>query len=377
MPDGTPPRQTGRVANDPAQVDAFAAAFNAHPIRDLIRNLSGRVCQVEAGGDAFPLTFNSRGDAPTCYICCPSTAYIDYAIDETRNFVSHPLLKRAVTTTIGALAPVVRQSGLDHQVQVNNWLLSTNPVPLLSRRTVATLRNDLVHRYPDRAIVIRSLNTMADPQSIAALEAEGFVLLPARQIYIFDGAPAAKRLTNNMRHDRRALRNTPFRFAVNGDFSEKDYDRSEELYNKLYLEKYTPLNPHYTACYIREMHRRNIFSLIGLRNDRGDLVAVTGLFENGGTLTQPIVGYDTDLPLRAGLYRMLMALSQDHAIERGLFFNMSAGAGHFKRLRGAEPVIEYSAVYVRHLPQRQQIAVRTMAKALALIGVPLLRKFGL
>jgi CelD/BcsL family acetyltransferase involved in cellulose biosynthesis len=184
-------------------------------------------------------------------------------------------------------------------------------------------------------------------------------------------------MSNDMKRDRKQLRVTPFERVGDGDFSEADYARAETLYTMLYLDKYTPLNPHYTARYIAQMHRRGIISLAGLRRPGGELVAVTGLFENGGTLTQPIVGYDTTLPVGEGLYRMAMAMAQDHATTRGLFFNMSAGAAGFKRRRGAVPAIEYNAVYAGHLPRRQRVAIRVMEIVLALVGIPLLKRFEL
>ncbi|TIS53078.1 MAG: GNAT family N-acetyltransferase, partial [Mesorhizobium sp.] len=290
---------------------------------------------------------------------------------------AHPLPRRVLQALIGACAPLVRASGLDHQAQVNNWLYSTNPVPLLDRQTIAALRSALVARFPGRAIVIRSLNEIADPASIAALKAEGFRMLAARQIYIFADRSAAPAMTKNLKRDRKQLGATHFERVGDADFTEADYARAETLYNMLYLEKYTPLNPHYTARYIAEMHRRGIISLAGLRRPGGELVAVTGLFENGGTLTQPIVGYDTSLPLGEGLYRMVMAMGQDHATARGLFFNMSAGAAGFKRLRGAVAAIEYIAVYAGHLPRRRRLAIRVMEAVLARVGIPLLRRFEL
>lgn len=369
---------TERVANTPDMVARFAAIFQRQPVPGLIANLATEVSQIDIAGRSYPLTLNGRELRGNCYICNPVTAYIDYALDETRNFNAHPGLRQAVRALIHACAPLVRASGLDHQVQVNNWLFSTNPVPTIGAGAAAEMRDRLTVMYPDRAVVLRSLNDMADGASIAALKEAGFRMLPARQIYIFRDDGTGTLPSSNMKRDRQAIARSGLQIVVNDGFNMDDFARSAVLYDMLYIEKYTPLNPRYTARYVQAMHAAGLMQLSGLRDPAdGRLVAVTGLFENGRTLTQPIVGYDTSRPMTEGLYRMVMAMAQDHARMHGLFFNMSAGAGSFKRRRQAQPVIEYNAVYVDHLPRTQRIAVRVMEEILTRTGIPLLKRFEL
>lgn len=371
----TTPSHPALASNSPEAVEAFVSLWQNHAPEDLIANLTTKVQRLDIGGQSFPLTLNDG--APTCYLCHPTTGYIDYALDETRNFAAHPSLRAATSALIRVAKPLVKAAGLDRQVQLNNWLFSTNPVPDLTEAQATEIRDRLLSDHPTRAILIRSLNKMADAETMEALTSAGFQLLPARQIYIFSDLSPDRRETTNMRRDRKHLAKTPLTRIGNDGFTESDYLDCARLYAALYLHKYTALNPDYTAEYIAQMHRAGLIQLAGFRDETGALVAVTGLFESGRTLTQPIVGYDTSRPMAEGLYRLVMQVARDHAAAKGLFFNCSAGAAGFKRHRGGVSVIEYTAVYTRHLPRHRRFAGALMRGILTKVGIPLLERFRL
>lgn len=357
-------------------VAQFVDLFSRHQTEALIANLSTRVEQLDIAGLSVPMTVNDGGFRGNCYVCDPVTGYIDYAIEETRNFTDHPLLRHSLIGLVHSAAPLVRATGLDRAVHVNNWLFSTNPAPQIDRAAAAELRASLTARFPRHAVIVRSLNTYADASTLSAFKNEGFQLVPSRQVYVFDGRRREK-LGKDMKNDRDLLRKTSFDIVPNDAFEPRDYARCAELYRMLYLEKYTPLNPQYTPLFIAEMHQRGLIELEGMRGEDGTLAAFGGRFQVGHTLTQPLLGYDTSRPQKEGLYRLITALAQQAALARGMLFNMSAGAAGFKRHRGAVPAIEYSAVYVRHLPMRQRMALRAVSSVLSGIGVPLLRWFEL
>lgn len=359
--------------NKDEAVRSFVAAMSEP---GQISNLITQMQVFTLEGQSFPLTLNDAAQKGNCYICRPSSAYIDYALDEIRHFKSQPLLYAGMARLLRMAGPLVKASGLDTQVQLNNWLFSTNPVPLLSQNEAKLLREDLIAAYPERAIVLRSLNDVADQKTMVALKAAGFRLLPARRIWILDCRDGLKRKTRDQRRDEALWEDGRFEILSHEAFGADDFEAAARLYGQLYLDKYTWLNPQYSGRFIAALHKAGILHLVGLKS-QGRLVAVTGLYESGATVTQPIVGYDTSLPVDFGLYRRMMAYSTVRAVKGHKFFNMSAGAAAFKRNRGAQPSIEYTAVYVDHLPPKRRIATRAMEHVLRGIGIPLLERFEL
>jgi hypothetical protein len=166
---------------------------------------------------------------------------------------------------------------------------------------------------------------------------------------------------------------TTFNEVKHEEFQSDDFNRSERLYAKLYLEKYSSLNPAYTAELLQAWHKAGLLHMRGWRDADGILQGVVGVFSQGTVLTAPLVGYNTDLPQSLGLYRLIMAQVFQISMGEKSVLNLSAGAGSFKRLRGGEPVIEYSAVYASHLAAPARRLLRVLHAITSGIGVPLMK----
>lgn len=340
---------------------------------ELVANLDTDLSRLTIGPHVLPLTRNDG--AATCYLCCPSVAYLDYARDELRHFDAHPWLKGCLRGLIGAARPLLETSGLDRQVQPNNWLVSTNILPDLRPAEIMAATAVLTERWPEHTIVWRSVNAVNHADLKARFEAAGYVALASRQIYLFDARHDPPPTGRDEKRDSKLLAQGDF--LPTRQFSGGDFERMAWLYQALYLDKYTPLNPRYTADFLRRAHTEGLLDLVGLRGPSGSLDGIIGLFRQGDTLTAPIVGYDTGLPAEIGLYRRLMALALERARDERRLYNMSGGAAAFKRNRGAVPALEYMMVYNRHLSLPRRLATGLIRLILDHVGVPLLRRFAL
>ncbi|MEV0581591.1 hypothetical protein [Nonomuraea sp. NPDC050310] len=343
---------------DGAFARAYLEPLLAGPVEAFVHNVWTEVAVLIVDGrTVLPITVNDdeRGNA---WVCSPYTHYVTYAKEEL-----YLLDSRATRAVLGvaldALGLLARFSRLDRVVTVNNWLLSTNLYPALEPGQIAAVVAFLRERFPSHAIVFPSVN---EPF------AEGGLLhVPGRQVYLIDPGRKAGRSRKRWRYDLRLIERHGYE-VIEPD----DPKRVVELYNLLYLDKYSRNNPQFTERFVGELP----FTLRGLAKD-GRLDAVLGYYERDGVITTPIFGYDTALPRELGLYRMLSALLYQIAVEHGWQVNDSAGAGEFKRLRGAEPCIEYRAVGLDHLPWRRRVAWVGLEQVLRRVAVPMMREKGL
>jgi len=366
-------------ADDPslATCDSPAARYVRGHAEHGIGNLRTRLLLLELERWQLPVSLNQGGErADNCYVVSPLTAYSGYARDELQR-LRRPWLANLLRPLVNGMEALLAGARIERIVQVNNWLLSTNLYPGdWHGEGLAELTALLRQRFPEHAFGFRSLNPLSNRALLQRLRTLGYLAVPSRQVYLFDGrdGPRSAYLRHrNCRHDARLLKRGGYRVEPGEALAEDDFERLEQLYNRLYLEKYSALNPHYRAAWLRQGTHDGWLELRVLRAPCGRIDGVVGWFASDAVLSAPIVGYDTALPQRTGLYRQLTWLCLEEAARRRMLLNFSSGAAHFKRLRGGQAQIEYSLVHIAHLPLRQRLVWRLLAALLQGLGVPLMR----
>lgn len=354
---------------------AYLTAFATQGAAAMIANLRTRVLAVRAEERIFPVTVN-EAEYGDCYVCLPHSAYALYARREL-DLVDTGWWRPGLVLLAGAAGLALRAMAINRIVHLNNWMLSTNLHDGWAGAAIPQIRARLVAAFPTHIIAIRSINFWSDEKLAQGLAADGWALLPARQIYVTDDPVRDWMCKRDARQDLKLLRNTRYTEDAMRELLPGDAVRIAALYRMLYLDRYSTLNPHFTPAFIEMTHRSGLFRYRGLRDEAGLLVAIVGCLVRGGVLTTPIVGYDTALPRAAGLYRLACVLLTQMAQECGARLNGSAGAASFKRLRGARGELEYTAFFTAHLAAPRRVAMAALEGLLSRVAAPLVRARGL
>ena len=339
----TPLGETGRT---------WFAPVLAHGTLVCASNLDTRMAFLQAGGFEFPLTVNDE-EWENSWFCSPWTHYISYAREEIARAVASPLAMVA-GAAFGAIGTWFRRAELNRAVMVNNWLHSTNPWPAWSGRELESALAALRERWPDHAVIFRSLNTRECPDLLVALRSAGARLVPSRQVWYYEPDSAEVSASEEFRKDVRLLQRGDLKIVPHEALAPDDFNRLTELYTQLYIRKYSGHNPRYTADWLRHLHSKGLAKFTALREAESGFVGVEACCELHGVLTSPIVGYDLGKPRSLGLYRRLAVVPLLEARARNLPLNLSSGVGRFKALRGGKPEMEYLAVFDAHLPARRR-----------------------
>ncbi len=356
-------------------VRAFSTMFEVDS-HLLIENVHTQYRVLAINDDLFfPVTINHT-EWDNAFVCSPYSAYAEYSKEEVRWTISNPVLRFFLFLVIRSIAGWLKRGEFNKNVHVNNYLLSTNPYPEWNGDEIAGITDFLKAEFPDHAIIFRSLNEYQHGHLLSEFEAHQYEKVGSRQVYIFDLTKEAWLKHRNNKHDNKLIRKSGLRL-IEHDQMKVYLPQALELYSALYLEKYSKLNPQFTLRYFNECYYAGLIEFQGYIDESGMLKAFSGQFTVDNTITSPLVGYDTNAPREQGLYIHAAQLAILSKFKKGLLLNLSSGAAEFKRLRGGEASIEYSAVCIHHLPKKRLRRWKAIKFVSNKIGVPIIKKYKL
>lgn len=392
----------------------------APSLEQYIDNVRTRLLVVTVDGVPLPVTVNEE-EYGNSYVCSPYTHFVTYAREELALLGNRPA-EAVLGGLLSGIGWILRRVRFNRVVQVNNWLVSTNLFPPVSPERFKQLMQVLQQRYPGHVVICRSLNDATTGPYLTAMREQGCKLIPSRQIYLLHGSghqaaalgeaseaasvdadegangrtsqPSSLQKGNTsarhplslppvpakarwlVKRDRALIAKQGYVVCGPEDMCPEDAARIKELYDRLYIDKYSPCNPQLNESFIRTAIATRTLELHGLRKN-GRLDAVLGFFARDGIMTAPLFGYDTSQPQKLGLYRMLSAVLIGIAAERSLLLHESSGVGQFKRNRGAVAELEVMAVYDKHLHISVRVCWTLLEKLLYGIGVPIIQRLKL
>ena len=356
-------------------VQQYVAAFAKDGPKPFIENLETKVSEHRWGKHIVPMTIND-GISGSAFTCSPRVAYIEYTKEELARFPNRFLVP-ALHLLVSIVGLLLRRSNVDRIVHINNWMMSTNlPVDLDPSLTLAQT-HELTHMFPQHILAIRSLTRQHSPKLMDALEAAGWIMLPSRQVFLVRNVVKDSLPRRDARNDEKLWQLGTFDYEEPTELTDADAQRIAELYELLYLEKYSRINPVYTPRFIKLTHSTGMIRYLVLRDRDGQIQGFGGMHLNGRHGTMPLIGYNTHLDRSLGLYRLVCHAGSLYAACHGLEFNMSSGAAQYKMTRGARPEMEFTAFYIRHLPLHRRAPFSVLRLIGNKVAIPLLRRYRL
>jgi hypothetical protein len=317
-----------------------------------VGNIEAEQYVLKVGAKVLPLTV-VNGAYENAYIASPYTHYVQFTAEELR-LVTSRFIGQLLDLTAKLLKHPCRACEMNRIVLVNGWPLTTTFYPELTGAEVGAIRDFLVRRFPDHAIAFRSVDSLSGDGFEELFRQQGFRLIYYRPIYSLDPTAENFRPRAALRRDLNLLKKTDYEILSTEQLEERDIERISELYHKLYIQKYSACNPQYTTGFFLLLWRKKLMELTALKRD-GRVDGFIASYGDDRQITDPFLGYDTDLPKSLGIYRMLAALVYLKAKERGVLLNYSAGVGDFKKRRGCRKSVEYLAVDDSHLSARRRL----------------------
>lgn len=247
---------------------------------------------------------------------------------------------------------------LNKFIYINNQGLSTNLFnnnDFIKKETL----DKIIKKYPDYLIIQRSFNDVFYKEKKQYIEDLGFSSLISRKFWYVKkenmlncfkkrDVKNDKKLFESYLLNGHTIMNNDYFLSLEND--NQIWCEIENLYNSLYLDKYSANNPAFTKDWFYYTCKNNIINYSGIF-EKNKLKGIIGVYKNNDISTVPVLGYN----INENYYRVLSYLILISINDLDTHYHCSSGAGLFKKTRGAVTDYEYQMVYHKHLKKSNQI----------------------
>lgn len=306
-----------------------------------IKNVEAECGLAVFDDKVVPLLINQNSEhcsmtSPLCYF------YLSGAVAYEHH---HNSLLRFFFSVVKKLCIIPRALKFDKNIQINQWLLPTNPLLNLTKDELTELLGFLKNKYPDYGIIYKGLVDQYSDSSKSSALALGARLVKMRWLYFWDSKKVNTRSLNKV-----SAKSASFELT-------QDIKAAQEvlkLYDLLYRVKHSPFSPNYTLSFFQTLIQSDYYQIF-IHDEETKIQAFYFYSNHGPFLGLGIIGYDINFPKTQGLYSSLIHSVVSHQMSMTQPICLGAGSGEFKRQRGAYPLNEYDAVFVNHLPFYRRI----------------------
>ena len=348
-----------------------------HGWANLADNLDCESGLIEIGDKLVPYTKNNMTKETLCYTISTFTHYYHY-LREEMDIVGLRFVKLILMPPLWLIGFFLRFAKVDQAFTINNFGLSTNLFPKdLSATGWENVVSTVEKSNPNHAILVRSVNRGLNSKDYDALIDCGFKPMFARNVLLFPHKPIEqfpRRKRRQILRDEKLEHKLGFRWLSGVTLDEEMSARVADLYDQLYLGKYSKNNPRFTPLFHYECSNRKILNY-QLLLDEEQIIGVLGMKVVDEVATTPILGYDHNHPHANVLYRIITAKITRTSSDNDFHRHASSGANKFKQLRGGVTNEEFTMVKTSHLSWWRRLnwgLIRFMAQK---IGRPLTHKF--
>lgn len=348
----------------------YFASMITEGTKKYIENIDCEIKILQINDKFLPLVFADDNYNDSLYVSILSH-YVKYTIQEFQRFISNKLLKNFLVFILKIFEKIFIANKINKVLYVNHYLVSTNLYPDITQDEIKQIIEFLKETFPDYAIAFKNINKFYDCDLHHKLILSNCSFIVSRQIFLLDKeikSTLKSKYLYKINNEIKLLNNSLYK--ITNEIFEEEYCLIEELYTKLYVEKYSKYNPKYTKEYFKLVRQSKIFDINVLKMDE-KICAASILQGNSRIMTIPALGYD--MSISKNLYSLINAQHLkifDYNFE---IFNLSAGIADYKMQRGAKPVIEYMAIYYKHLKFNRQFVYKILEKAVN-ITIPILCK---